>query len=247
MMNKTMRISKASNWLKVLNEKYKEDVDYAVEHTVAVYDAQLDFMNPPLVYDNTTVTVSNSTSEQAIQELSELVAEGTKIGVLDFASFKHAGGGFLSGSFAQEEALCHVSGLFPCLKNQTEWYDKPERINGGAYSDDYIFCEDVPFIFNGKIIKASVLAMAAPNANAYDGDVTDILKNRMKLAYTIPAQYGVSVLVLGAWGCGVFGNDIDVVAKTWRELQEEFDGLYSAVYHPLPDVKSYKVFKEIMG
>ena len=46
----------------------------------------------------------------------------------------------------------------------------------------------------------------------------------------IAAAHGEQRLILGAWGCGVFGNDPAVVARMFREqLRGAFRGVFAEV------------------
>jgi uncharacterized protein (TIGR02452 family) len=50
----------------------------------------------------------------SFEAASKFVGDG-KITVLNFASAKKAGGGFLNGAMAQEESLCYSSNLYTSL------------------------------------------------------------------------------------------------------------------------------------
>src|SRR5262249_27235149 len=146
-------------------------------------------------------------------------------------SAKNPGGGFLNGSLAQEEALACASGLYPCLLAAPEYYERNRANRSALYLDLAIFSPRVPFFRNDagilleKPVLASVITDPAPNAGAVAQNeprnlqhVESVLKRRAELILQIAAAHQVERLVLGAWGCGVFRNDPNVVASTFAEL-----------------------------
>ena len=72
--------------------------------------------------------------------------EDNKIGILNFASAKHPGGGFLSGAQAQEESLARSSTLYPSLASETaEPFYTMHRHDpqAGYYSHSIIYSPNV--------------------------------------------------------------------------------------------------------
>jgi uncharacterized protein (TIGR02452 family) len=63
-------------------------------------------------FSQTTIAVTRATTLGAAQALA---AEYPTLACLNFASAKNPGGGFLSGSQAQEESLARASGLYSTL------------------------------------------------------------------------------------------------------------------------------------
>lgn len=147
--------------------------------------------------------------------------------ILNFASFTRAGGGFLGGSIAQEEALCHVSNLYEILSSfqDSEYnlnYEKYQR--GGLYTDWAIFTPNVKFVFSKEEKDVDVITCACPNWKRYktaykrdDALFQETLKKRIKYILDIAEDNKVENLVLGAFGCGVFENDPSLVATLFKE------------------------------
>lgn len=256
--NKDDRTAKANDWLVELIKKYKDPVQYAVDHTMSVKcrngvseiikgnlkEIPIFEINMPdtitRIFKNDVVTCARAAVTHA--------AQGDRVCVLNYASYTSPGGGFLKGSTAQEESLCFSTGLYYCLVDHMDWYNmhKEER-HDFVYSDDYIYSKDVPFIINGKIYKIDVLTMAAPNYARAAVPVNDAMEQRMRAAYELPAKYGANILLLGAWGCGVFGNETDFVAGMWKSLSEEHNGWYKEIVHPIIDNENYKTFRKVYG
>lgn len=146
-----------------------------------------------------------------------------RVMLIDFASFRHPGGGFIKGAMAQEEAICHGSTLYNVLMAHQDWYiqhENPKALNKCLYRDEALYCPDIIFPY-GQPVVADVLVCAAPNANAYyqqkgTKDVQTVEKamySRLRFMCGIAEEKEVDVLITGAFGCGVFGNDPAFVAK----------------------------------
>lgn len=160
------------------------------------------------------------------------------LGVLNFASAYHAGGGFLNGAMAQEESLAYCSNLY---RKQTTgegklFYIKNEKEHNAFYTDNMLM-SNVTFFKNEKYqlvypFTCQVLTSSAVNVNLVKGKgfsdkVIEItMKNRMRKILQLFSYSNCEVIVLGAFGCGVFGNKPETIARLWNELIYE-EGLGS--------------------
>ena len=63
---------------------------------------------------------------------------------------------------------------------------------------------------------------------------------------TVAAAKGAEILVLGAFGCGAFENDPEVVAKAYKTALDVFPKVFSkiefAVYCGPKDSRNYEAF-----
>jgi len=143
-----------------------------------------------------------------------------KIALVNFASYTEPGGRFLDGSMAQEEAICHESTLYNVLSANPDWYT-PHQKQGrmdGLYTDQAIYTPDI--WFEGDVM-ADVITCAAPNRNyfikwAHRSDVETVdaaMFQRIAFICRIAEQAHVDILIFGAFGCGVFANIPETVAR----------------------------------
>lgn len=207
-----------------------------------------------------TLEVWNCSSVDAILKLSE---EGKKgIAVLNFASAKNPGGGFLNGAMAQEESLAASSCLYKTLTAHEEYYKSNRLCNTMMYTDYAIYSPEVAFFRDGGFrllkepITASVLTLPAVNMGQVllKGEnierAEQIMKRRMKLSLAIFAEQKCRHLVLGAYGCGVFRNDPNKIAVWWKELlenffQNEFESIIFAVMDCSSSQSCIRAFQKI--
>lgn len=179
--------------------------------------------------DRPSYRLVNRSTVQAIVDMSR---EGKLPAVLNFASAKNPGGGFLNGAMAQEEALAASSGLYNTLLRHDTYYSTNRACgtmmytNHGIYSPEVVFFRNGAFEMLGSPVLATVLTLPAVNMGQVILKGEDVqtakrvMKDRMRLCLAIFAKQKNTHLILGAYGCGVFRNDAAEVAQWWRELLE---------------------------
>jgi uncharacterized protein (TIGR02452 family) len=186
----------------------------------------------------TKIAVLNGTSLAAAHAIA---LRGDMPSVLNFASAKNPGGGFLRGARAQEESLARSSALYEGIRN-SEMYAYHRASGDCLYSDWMIYSPAVPvFRDDHDLLEepylCAFLTSAAPNAGVViprqperKGEVEAAMRARVRRSLAISAAKGDQHLVLGAWGCGVFKNSPLVVADAYaNELAGAFAGVFASV------------------
>ncbi|KNY25167.1 TIGR02452 family protein [Pseudobacteroides cellulosolvens] len=281
--NREKRVEIAKETLEILDNgfyinsdgdkiSFKDDLDYAVSNSTlykpdipeSIEKSVKDLLNLNKgrkcsieVTGETTITASLRLINQ--QGINETVC-------LNFASAKNPGGGFLTGSQAQEESLARSSGLYPCISHMSEMYEYNRSRRTCLYSDYMIHSPKVPFIRydSGKLMDKPVLisVITAPAVNAgvvmqrdkEDQDkIGEVMIERIRKILAVAAINNSRAIVLGAFGCGVFKNKPEDVAEYFeRVLIKEgykvlFDKIVFAVYEKAEDKRNFNAFNKMLG
>lgn len=171
--------------------------------------------------------------------------QGKKTAVLNFAN-NHSIGGAPFSAGAQEESLCRCSTLLPCLEAMRKpFYQKhislyeARKINAMG-NDDLIYTPDVvvfktdertdpiypKMMERSEWYKVDVITCAAPEMRrmlSVPANYEEIIISRIKKILDVAAKEKVEVLILGAWGCGAFKNDSNVVANAFYTLLKNYN------------------------
>ena len=228
-----------------------EQVDWAAAVAAAVAakrslppDAALPAPSLPC-FETTRVQVINETTLMAARRL---VDAGERVLALNFANGIHPGGGFLNGARAQEEVLCRSSALFATLRGDPMYAAHAQRSRPDS-SDWTILSPDVPVFRSdeGTPLDApwtvDFLTCAAPYAPAIGQPAAgDLLQQRIERVLEIARAFDYSALVLGAWGCGAFGNDPSRTAHDFKQALERHTGAFSEVVFAVVDWSAERRF-----
>ena len=217
------------------------------------------FNNEPLEIPR-NCNLLNCTTMEAVRYYYN--ALGGRMAILNFASYKNPGGMFIEGSSAQEESICHETNLYHILSHPSivkNYYEPNKKsLNRALYKTKALYTPDVKlYLSNGgyKNARIDVITCAAPNYKAFRryhtptqidlNENTREVKYRIELILEIARIYNIETLILGAFGCGVFGQDpITIGFEFIKALQQNnpfIDVLFAV---PGNDI-NYKVFKSI--
>lgn len=232
--------------------------------------------NQVLVNDNQTrysqdalIVLSDKRTFQAAMQYSD-----KKVAVLNFASATNPGGGVVGGSNAQEECLCRTSTLYANLTDQgmMRAFYQPHRqqLRSGqmdfTYNDDLIYTPDVVIFKSDTAFpttlpehhwqKVDVITCAAPNLNygsqmISPDELAQIHENRCRKILAVAQEQNVEVVILGAFGCGAFGNPPEIVAKGMMRAIQDFSKAFQtiefAIYCPPYDQRNQIAFQKVLS
>ena len=177
--------------------------------------------------------------------------------LLNFASAHNPGGGWLTGSQAQEETITRRTTLYASI-NKSQFYEINSQDKSEYYSDAMIYSPHVIVIKNNTGIALTnpwnISVVSAPAVNmkkvrrASVKDVNTVMKNRIRNILKIAIANDKRNIVLGAWGCGVFGNKPENVAIDFKEVLDEgykeyFNNIVFAIYH---NPNMVKIFNSVL-
>jgi uncharacterized protein (TIGR02452 family) len=231
-----------------------DSLDKAMKGTILYQDDVNDIPEKQYTSIQPIIEVINETTAQAAVRLLSLGKEN--IVALNFASARNQGGGFLSGAIAQEEDLCRASGLYACLKKKPVFYNENILCDDTLYTDNVIYSPEVPFFRNEHNLLLedpfllSILSAPAPNIRSMENVDEDIIaltfNYRAVKVLQIAELHGHKNIILGAWGCGAFGNSPEMVAESFKgalRLVPTFEHVCFAVYDTRDGQPIFNTFK----
>lgn len=173
-----------------------------------------------------------------------------RVAVLNMASERSPGGGWLKGASAQEEALCFRSTLAASLHRVLY----PIQQRAGLYTRDVVVFRTsmtdghklmIPATPASNLPVVSALSVAgirrpdvkpvdeASGSAGHKGNAAkgpfvfadpaarELTKDKMRLCLRMAGARGHTMLVLGAIGCGAFRNPPEEVVRCWQEVLDE--------------------------
>lgn len=241
--NKKGRAELAAIHTAEMEKDFHTEIQEAVKNST-IYSEDSEFV-PTNIIASERAMAAELVAEDSVAAIMDS-AQG-KTAVLNFASYKEPGGGFMVGSRAQEESLCHESFLYNVLRQFQYYYDwNNQHKNLGLYLNRAIYTPNVRFERDGQVEYCDVITCAAPNysvgkkyGNVDSAINSKYLDSRIKFVLSIAAEQGVDTIILGAFGCGVFSQDATEVMEIFKKyLSTEFKCFDKVIFAIPSDVYS---------
>jgi Microbial-type PARG, catalytic domain len=245
MSTKHARTKIASDNRKLVTELIKRGVGISRTIVIDYSNLTADDIDPSPIMGETSVELQDlKTDECAMlyhridrpQTDSDETPDPT-IAIHNFASRIHCGGGYVRGARAQEEDLCRVIPMLYASMSKTSfphgettcWITPNVQIMRG--SDNYSLLQksqEVPVV----VVSAAAPALSH-NREKWDEDrVRNTLINIfVSVKKNCPKT---TTLILGAFGCGAYGNDPVQMATLMNEVIQEYGGLYRRIVVSIP-------------
>lgn len=194
-------------------------------------------------FKNSKVVFMNDASDVCCNYLME---SKHNVCVLNFADALDPGGLYTIGYDTHEEELCRtIPGLYDSLKESKAY--PFNCYTNVLYSPDLLLYRNSKDNYNRykDPKQLSVISAAAPNINKEEFDKQKVY-DIMKMIFYIPKIYdkNKTAIILGAWGCGAFGNEPKKIAKLFKRLIDGHKYLYKVICFSFTSKEIYDIFKE---
>lgn len=210
----------------------KAEIQFSTENTRVYSSEELNKLVEIQELKTSDSIVFNVTNEDVVSCVNRVKKENdSNIMCLNFASAKNPGGGFLNGAIAQEESLAFSSNLYACQIKTDGYYNLHKSTKSCVYSDTMIYSPSVVFFrgHDGALendpVVCNVITSAAVNKGVVKqreihliDSINTLMKVRIDKMLALANTQKNNILILGAWGCGVFQNDPVDIAELFSEL-----------------------------
>ena len=209
-------------------EQMKEVKLYSAEQIAQLPQIPLSVKEPA------RIVLRNQDTLEAAFDLHRRRKESEKpVLVLNFANPYHPGGGIRSKPGTQEEHLCVKTTLLCSLETEKAWPFYQVNLDCGtqAQTDTILYSPNTVVIRNPDLslredpFPIAVMTVSAPIASRMEPEelpeLEKILRKRIYGMIRTAIEEGYTRLVLGAWGCGNFGNDPELVSKLFHQILME--------------------------
>lgn len=195
-------------------------------------------------YYSVSEHIEQVTTIQAILKYSEQ----KNIIALNFANAMFAGGGYILGGDAQEESLCRASMLYYTIRTQKKYYRANRFHILPDYTDNMIYSRNVPIIRDDsdRLLdnpsKCDFITCPAVNRTFAkfiftDKKINDKMTVRINKIISLAVSNKPDVIILGAFGCGVFGNKRETVFRIFENAVNSFVPDDIKVIFAVPDFR----------
>ena len=243
----------------------RESIEQSIKLTKLYLEGYKFVLNNTGIKSNDyNIIITPNRTLEAVNKYYVINDKKGKIGVLNFASAKHPGGGVLQGARSQEESLCRASTLYSCLNTEylKENYYSYHIKKKCEYSDRIIYIPNISVFKTDDNVFSQILdeknwynidviSCAAHNQKAYKVEyekLKEINYNKIKAIIECAVENNIDNLILGAFGCGAFSNPPQLVSKTFKKIlidenyYKYFENIHFAIFTTLNEKKNVDEF-----
>jgi uncharacterized protein (TIGR02452 family) len=240
--------------LKAVNNGYYEYMGNKIKILLTPYtyygpNSRISYSSGSRTTTRTLFKIMKKTTIQACKDI--YFSKLTSPCVLVFASAKNPAGSWFRCSNTQEESISRCSALYNSVYD-SPMYAENKNTKNGIYTDAITYCPMVPIFrdedgnYESEIYYADLVFCPAVNRSICKENsetINKIMYNRIEKILSVMILQGKRHIILGSYGCGGFGNDVDAISGIFKELlNNKFENVFHTVIFAVTDDNHYEIF-----